>query len=162
MSVNGGCFAPGTKINLPGGVIKNIEEIQVGDSVMTYNMETKTYEPHDVIGTYVHHHTPRMIMMRFTNGSVISATPDHPLLCTKGWRSRNVKGSLDNYGVEVQRLEFNKDIVIGLHDTKAWITEVDELSIGPDYDSYDIEVDTGDTFIAEGIVFYNCKREGTQ
>ena len=39
MAEGGGCFLPGTQVSMDGGYTKNIEDVQVGDEILTFNDE---------------------------------------------------------------------------------------------------------------------------
>ena len=43
--LRGGCFIAGTTISMEGNKYANIEEIQINDMVMTFNMSYKRFEP---------------------------------------------------------------------------------------------------------------------
>ena len=83
-SGGGGCFDAGTKITMANGLIKNIENIQIGDTVMAYNDENQKFEPRIVTKAYIHHNTPAVIDVHFADGTVLGMTPGHPLLSTDG------------------------------------------------------------------------------
>lgn len=77
------CFVKGSKVLMADYKEKNIEELKVGDKVITSANGSRTAtikglakQPHDNIVTY-----------KFDNGTVLSCTPDHPILSTKGWVS---------------------------------------------------------------------------
>ena len=71
------CFAAGTQVTMADGSSKSIEDIQVSDRVMSYNLETGVTEPDEVLEL---HSTTNNNMMRmeFADGTVIHSTFDHP------------------------------------------------------------------------------------
>ena len=45
ININTCCFVKGTKITMFDYTTKNIEDVKIGDIVITYNEETKLQEP---------------------------------------------------------------------------------------------------------------------
>ena len=82
------CFAAGTKVLLADRTSKNIEDIQEGDRVMSFNSMTNTQEPATVQETAAVNHC-NLVTYTFDNGSTITATDDHPFLTAHGWASMN-------------------------------------------------------------------------
>ena len=81
------CFAEGTEITMADGSLKNIEEIGVGDSVLSYNFETRNTEPDEVMELHSTANS-NMMKMEFSDGTVIHSTFDHPYYVkNKGWCS---------------------------------------------------------------------------
>lgn len=89
--VTGCCFPAGTKITMADGSCKNIEDVKVGDRVLSYDLKRGKY-------------TSWMVKMRGKpvhpvyeiNDGLISTTVDHPLYIRKsddttGWGAFNVK-----------------------------------------------------------------------
>ncbi len=79
------CFVKGSKVLMADLKEKNIEDLKVGDKVITYKHGRETAatitalakQPHNNIVTY-----------KFENGTELSCTPDHPIFTTnKGWAS---------------------------------------------------------------------------
>jgi len=69
------CFIEGTKVLTPSG-LTNIEEIEAGDEVISYNFETQQNETKTVTETYTH---PESIIYTIeANGERIQSTGDHP------------------------------------------------------------------------------------
>lgn len=154
-SRSGGCFAPGTGIRLANGQIRNIEDIRIGDLVMAYNEQTEQFEPRKVTKAYVHHDTPRMLQISFSNGVKLCITPGHPILTELGWKSRDIENSLMEHNT-VASLMVVGDYVIGLFKNPV-VMDIQEMDIGEHYDSYNIEVETCHTYLAEDIVVHNAK-----
>lgn len=82
------CFVAGTQVLVSlDGKTKNIEDMEVGDTVISYNIETgENYE------AYVHAlirntYSIAMAKVEFENGSVLEMTDYHPIYTENGWRS---------------------------------------------------------------------------
>jgi len=72
------CFVPGTLITLGNGDVKPIEDIQIGDEVLSYNEETNKTEVKKVISTNSPIHND-IVTYSFSNGATLSCTFDHPI-----------------------------------------------------------------------------------
>ena len=71
------CFIAGTKILLEDDIEKNIEDIQIGDVVLSYNEEKKSIEPKKVTNTSSPIHDD-LVEYTLSNGIKITSTFDHP------------------------------------------------------------------------------------
>lgn len=76
------CFKSGTKVLTPNGYTP-IEEIVVGDSVVTFDSDLNLYE-RGVIRTYKHDGNEKsdIYIYTFSNGSILNVTENHPFLDT--------------------------------------------------------------------------------
>ena len=89
VSHNAPCFVAGTKITLADGSFKNIEEVAIGDIVLTHNFTSGIAEPQPVEGIGAKK-VSKTVVYTFEDGSQLQATLDHPLYCSKqGWVSSN-------------------------------------------------------------------------
>ena len=72
------CFVSGTQITLEDGTTKNIEDVMVGDMVMSYNESTLKVEPKKVtsLSQPIHYD---IVKYSFSNGAELSCTFDHPI-----------------------------------------------------------------------------------
>lgn len=67
------CFIPGTKILLEDGSTKAIEEIVVGDMVITHNGRSRK-----VLKTFITPHSGNLLQIRVRNNEKITCTSNHP------------------------------------------------------------------------------------
>jgi len=154
------CFLSGTKITMANGTQKNIEDIIVGDKVVSYNVETKIFYITTVCNTFVRE-TEVYYTIRFDDGTELNLTGCHPLLTPKGFE--NITGVHERLNM-VDALDVG-DEVISVNDTKKIVSiekiiekttvynfnviDDEEIIIGKDNDS-------NDTYIANGIVSHNA------
>ena len=76
----GGCFKKGTKIALNHWDSKNIEDVQVGDSILTYNIDLDIFEPGIVENTFkMPISSKNIIELTLEDDSVYYMTSDHPV-----------------------------------------------------------------------------------
>lgn len=72
------CFAPGTMITMGDGSSKPIEEISMGDSIMSFNHETGQYESKKVLALCDHGEKEYDILnLKFSNGTSIEIIGYH-------------------------------------------------------------------------------------
>jgi RHS repeat-associated protein len=92
------CFVAGTKIQTIDGQ-KNIEEIETGDMVMSYNEETGEFGYKEVLGTIVTH--PDKIVKVQVGDESIECTTEHPFFVIAGLKSEN---QLASYHEKMERV----------------------------------------------------------
>ncbi|MDO4377407.1 MAG: DUF5011 domain-containing protein, partial [bacterium] len=76
MSGKGGCFLPGTLVLTENGY-KEIDKINIGEKVLSYNEETKQNEYKTVLKTFVHNDMNETLYKLLVNGSIIEVTSLH-------------------------------------------------------------------------------------
>lgn len=81
----GGCFIAGTEITMANGDVKNIEDVVVGDEVLTYNEESGENEG-GIVGDLKEHQVESVIRLTLDNENIIITTQEHPFYINgKGW-----------------------------------------------------------------------------
>ena len=76
ISGKGGCFLPGTLVLTENGY-KEIDKINIGEKVLSYNEETKQNEYKKVIKTYIHENNPDKLYSLLINGKILEVTSNH-------------------------------------------------------------------------------------
>jgi hypothetical protein len=74
----GSCFVKGTKVMMADGTEKNIEDIVMGDIVVSFNESTLTNENKKVVGLKSPVHFD-LVQYTFTDNTTLTCTFDHPL-----------------------------------------------------------------------------------
>lgn len=121
---NAPCFIAGTKINTEEG-IKNIEDVTVGEKVITYNHDNDTAEYKEVLETMAKDNES-VITYKFENGTELTATPDHPLFVNgKGYCSYDIELTKKDSGLVVEKIEVG-DEVLHLDGYGVTINEIKE------------------------------------
>ncbi|QCW99782.1 DUF5011 domain-containing protein [Aggregatimonas sangjinii] len=155
------CFVEGTKISMSDGSKKNIEDVDVGDRVLTYNTVTHRLEE----GTVEELVTPihlNFVELYFENGVMNTNTLDHPYYVNnKGWSSMAPQETKSKYGLEVKQLEEDDVVIfyddIGLTETRL----VKSILKSKEQKTYNLyRVSTNHNFFANGILVHN-KYNGT-
>lgn len=79
------CFPAGTEISLPDGNTRNIEDVEVGDQVISQAEDgTRSISQVKEVESPVR---LQMCQLSFENGDVLELTDEHPLLTTGGWKA---------------------------------------------------------------------------
>ena len=78
------CFPSGTKINTPYGY-KNIEDINIGDIVYSYNHEKNCIEEKKVNYLF-NKKSSQLLKIKFSNGKTITCTKNHPIYTINGYK----------------------------------------------------------------------------
>ncbi|HET9953966.1 MAG TPA: Hint domain-containing protein [Polyangiaceae bacterium] len=72
------CFVEGTPVTLANGTQRAIEEIRVGDEVLSYDPEQQTFLRGQVVQLFVHPHTPALVEIDHR----VTTTPEHPFFAS--------------------------------------------------------------------------------
>lgn len=151
---NAPCFIAGTKIELSNGEVKNIEDIVAGDSVLTYNLETKTSEPNTVTAVFTKK-VDSVVEYKLDNGSTVTSTLDHPLYVVgKGWCSFDDEASNAKYSLEskVAKLEIGDELKLSNGSSKVVSAEVKNNPV----QVYNLqEVENNSNYFANGVLVHN-------
>ena len=81
------CFVAGTQVLLADGTTKNIEDVEVGDKVLSYNETTNEYEEDEVIGLITNPNTINIARITLVDGTKIEMNEYHPIYTEDGWHS---------------------------------------------------------------------------
>ena len=71
------CFPAGTKVYMEDGSLKNIEEIQTGDVVLTYNEDTQAFESNEILSPIVHPDSTDEMYELTIDGDILKVTYAH-------------------------------------------------------------------------------------
>ncbi len=126
------CIAEGQLVNSKRGYIP-IEEIEVGDEVISYNEHTKILE-WKLVEDRQNSIRSDMLELETENGSILLMTDDHPVYTNRGW-------------VEAKDLNEDDELMVKIKSIRKFSkpTKV-----------YDITVKDNHNFFAEGILVHNC------
>ena len=169
------CFVAGTKVTMKNGPDKNIEDIKVGDEILSYNVNTKQLEPKTVTKLFTQTHDLKdgdiTVKVTFDNGTITHNTIANPFWSKdKGFvavdedRCNRVHAWVQetNSGNAVKSLDVN-DTLFTLNDDSGELEEVKvsdiEYIMEEDIRTYDIQVEDNHTFFANGILTHNSGDE---
>ena len=131
----GGCFLPGTLITMADGTFQPIEEIKLGEKVLSYNLKEKNFEPGEVVQTMVHENNAGGYLL--ING--VKITPNPPLWLNEGW----VQAGQAKAGDRVLRNDGN-------------ISKINGVKFIPgEFTVYNFEVEGTHVYFAHSILGHN-------
>lgn len=157
---NAPCFVAGTKISTPSGLV-NIEDVSVGDYILTYNHISEEIEKKTVIEV-ISKNVPKTVVYEFSSGNKLQCTPDHPIYCSDGYYvAYDYEYATRHHNVLTKRIEIGMEVFLnsGNVDTVVNITESNEPTI-----VYNLSnVESNHNFFANGVLAHNrgCFIKGT-
>ena len=137
----GGCFLKGTNVITKDGY-KNIDEVRIGDIVLSYNEVTGKNEYNKVLNTYIHEDLEDELYTLVMNNKELKVTGSHRFY-------------IDNNWVEASNLKLG-DKVMYSDGTYHEITKIDHET--QNNTVYNIEVENNHNYyVGEGILVHNRK-----
>ena len=118
----GCCFVAGTQVLMADGTTKNIEDVKIGDVVLSYNESIDEYENNVVDGLITNPKTTNLARVKLLDGTSIEMNKYHPIYTEEGWKSltnyRGLPKLTDNDKVLSVKGEF-----IEIHSIESWEEE---------------------------------------
>ena len=135
------CFLPGTKISTLNGY-KNIEDVKIGDKILSYNESSEETAVSEVLNTFTHETDGYLII-----NEKLKLTGNHPIFLNGKWA----------------RTDFAKlnDYLTDINGSKILIKSI--KNIDSDETVYNLEVKSTHTYYAEDIIVHNkggCSSNG--
>lgn len=160
---NAPCFVAGTKITLADGTLKNIEDVQSGDVVATFDLKTGEVI-HNVVNAVFSKNVSDVVKYKFDNGEVLKCTLDHPIYVEgKGWTSFNYELSNELYSLEEQVKQIEVGDRVKLISGTAQIAEINAFS--EEVTVYNLQdIEGNHNFFANNVLVHNrfCFVAGTK
>lgn len=154
-----GCFIQGTEITLSNEDVKNIEDIVIGDEVLSYNEQTNKLEPKSVVSKMSPVHT-ELIHIELEDGSVLTCTGDHPhYLDGNILASFKPELTLKRYSSLGDREITQLSIGFGMKKQSGEVSKIksiEELFTTPTQ-TYNISVEGNHNYFANEILTHNKK-----
>lgn len=149
--VSSSCFPAGTKISLPQNQTKNIENVKVGDTVLSedgtgkqsVSTVTATYQP--ISGS--------LCTIKYTDGEQLQVTKGHPLFTGNGWKAIDINvAATEDPGVPVSTLSIGDFMK---KDTSSW-KQISNIScVNETVQTYNLTVDNNHDYYTEGFLAHN-------
>lgn len=117
-----GCFMAGTKIDMADGTVKNIEDIEPNDLVMSFDEHTNTINTKRVINKYNNGLKPKNDWLKIGFRSYenkcknqIYVTKNHLLFTDNGWiEAKNIKKGSRVYFKDYELSDSQKSVLLGI------------------------------------------------
>lgn len=161
VSHNNPCFVAGTQISLPDGTYKNIEDVAIGEEVVTYNFDLDVKELRKVQGL-TKKQVKSTVKYTFDDGTILQGTHDHPLYSqTKGWVSRDPATTFKKYNLSTD-IALVGDKIIRHDGTFSTITSLD-YSFEPCLVYNLVSIEANHNYYANEVLVHNrCFVAGTK
>ena len=151
------CFDAGSKVLMADGTTKNIEDVKVGDLVMSLNEDTGEYIVQRVTGTVINKNSTDLVYVHLSDGTKIGMRAYHPLLTTEGWKSlRPNSFDLALEGLDNLSLLEVGDTLVG-YEENVTVVSIEQRPEVENYYTYNLSVEGYHNYIVEGIVAHNVK-----
>ena len=149
------CIGRGAKVSLGNGTFRNIELVEIGNKVLSYNFNSKTTEIVTVDKIAKSYHTI-INKLTFSNGLTVECTIDHPIFTkTKGWCSVDFKQTFLNYNVQVGQLEEGQECLTFIDNKLSFATLISLDTLFGDFEMYVISGGQNHCFFANGILVHD-------
>ena len=163
------CFVAGTKVKMSNGLEKNIEDIKIGEQVLSYNIHTKKIESKKVTELYTQVHDlvdgDITVKTKFNNGVETHNTIANPFWSKdKGFVAADAERcntlhswvKQTNKGKDTEQLKVGDTLYHynGKELQEVMVTEIEHI-VEPYIRTYDIKVQGNHTFFANGILTHN-------
>tara|TARA_A100001201_G_scaffold86135_2_gene75956 strand:- start:1944 stop:4235 length:2292 start_codon:yes stop_codon:yes gene_type:complete len=148
------CFVAGTEVKLSNGDTKNIEDIIPGDSIISFNEDSKKKESREVteVNSFSSEH---IIKITLADGTVISSTDDHPYY-VDGYKLASVDPDSTNadYDLPDDVIQLSTgDFVYNFEGDLIEISSIEEIE--GSVNTFIITVDGNHNFYANSILVHN-------
>ena len=149
------CFVAGTQITLEGGSKKNIEDIVIGDEVLSFNETSNLIEPKKVIELKQPMHSD-LVKYHLSNSTTLTCTYDHPIYIN-GLELASYKPEWTNerynLGREVSQIKVGDMFRLSTYGHTA----IKEIEVLPEVDTqtYIFTVEDNHNFYANDILVHN-------
>jgi hypothetical protein len=159
ISYNSPCFVAGTKVQMENGDTKNIEDVVIGDSILSFNFKSNEAKVSKVLNVFSKK-IDKIVVYEFDNGGTLKSTTDHPIFVNgKGWSSYDnlLSNTLYTIGEPVQKIEIgdsvklmNKNVIltkITVVNEETKVYNLSEVEINHNYFANDVLVHNRACFV---------------
>jgi hypothetical protein len=150
------CFIGGTQILMADGTSKSIEDVQIGNLILSYNLTTHTLEPQPVLLTTTNTHNEYMVIT-FTNGVTNTNTIQQPYYVKgKGWASYDPLGTLKKFKLVVGKLEVGDTVFFYEEDLLKEVMVESIVKHDGYIRTYNLHhINATNTYFANGVLVHN-------
>jgi intein/homing endonuclease len=150
------CFDAGTQILMADKTLKAIEDITAGEHVISYNIETGSFEEDVVTKTIIKPNSDDLVFIKLSDGTKLGMRAYHPLLTVDGWKSLRpaLAETIADIKEPIALLNIG-DTVVTIDGT-ATIIEIITREDILNYNTYNLTVAKNHNYFANGVVAHNA------
>ena len=150
------CFVAGTKVLMGDDSVKNIEDVEVGDVVSTYDFDGQLVIEKLVLETKtpVNHN---FVKVHFEDGTINENVADHPYYeVGKGWSSKRPEWTKNTHDMDCEKLEVG-DICLQVSQDKSIVEQkvVRLETYQEEQKTYNLVVNDTHNYFANNILVHN-------
>jgi len=145
------CFTYGHKVRQTFNKVKNIEDINIGDTVLSYDLEENEFLE-KVVKDIKINYMDKLIKIILKNGIHITTTTQHPFFIkNKGLASYDNSGVSTEMGGTIKKLNIN-DILYYYNDNEFIEVEIKNIIlINKQKKVFDLEIEGGSSYIVNNV-----------
>ncbi|MFZ1808774.1 MAG: hypothetical protein WAU36_16205, partial [Cyclobacteriaceae bacterium] len=143
------CLGRGTSITMSDRTEKKIEELEVGDLVLSYNAANNLFEPSRILELANPIHD-QLVKIKFEDGSELTATSDHPFYDGENWRSFNPAKTIRDYNFD-RVLPLKPGIKLRTSNSEIEILEIVVLNEAQETFTI-VRLEKNNSFIANNVI----------
>lgn len=145
------CFPAGTKIEMSDGGQKNIEDVKIGDTVVSQDEWGRRAS--STVTQLIQPISDNMCRIEFEDGDKLEVTKSHPLMTDTGWKAIDVGAAAkEKESVPVTKLEVG-DRMVKVDGTNPVVSEI--ACWDEQVQTYNLTVDNDHTYFAGGYLAHN-------
>ncbi len=149
------CLNKGTKVTLEDGTLKNIENIEKEEKILSYNILSKLTEIVTVNKCAKSYHSV-INRLTFSNGLTLESTTDHPIFTKSfGWCAVDFEQTLQNYNVQVGQLEVGQECLTLVGNLLSFVKIVSIEALFGNFEMFDISGGQYHCFFGNGILVHD-------
>jgi len=168
----GKCVSENTKIAMSDGSVKNIQDVNSGDSILTINEKTYKLEGNKVVAV-ANNGVRETVTIKTKSGKVLCVTPNHPILIGGKWVDAGDVKSGDlaatpkatHFGAVQISSDGENNCLSTPHDDfvngdVTW-DEVISVDASDECQTYDLQIENNHNFVSNGLITHNTQLSKT-
>ena len=152
LRLRGGCFVNGTKITMANNEKMNIEDIQIGDEILTFNQVDQELQPHKVLDV-LHYKVNELSTITLSNGQQIKCTPTHPIYVENRDKWCCVEPTLFN--PKIKKLQIGDTVMTAKQETIE-IVNIESYRLDESVPVHTLHIEEVHNFFANGVLVHNA------
>jgi hypothetical protein len=162
VSHNAPCFVAGTQILLEDGTTKNIENVVIGENIVSFDLKNHEPKISKVLNIFSKK-VEKIVEYEFLSGGKLKATLDHPIfVIDKGWCSYSSELSNLLYSLDAPIKAIELGDIVKLYESEDKIVKINIIEEPTNV--YNLsEIETFHNYFANNVLVHNrCFVAGTK